>query len=89
MKMSTILPTVHMNGTSQKDLWQGYEAAYAAVKAAQEAYRKIKFNARDYHVQEGDTFPKARNKRDEIWRALKKAEAYLFVHLISLQEQKR
>lgn len=78
-----------MSGTSHEDLWASYKAAYEAVKAAQEAYRKIEFNARDYHVQEGDTFPKARNKRDEIWRALKKAEAYLFVHLIALQKQAR
>lgn len=87
--MNINLPTVHMNGTGYQDLWQSYEAAYEAVKAAQEAYKKIEFNARDYHVQEGDTFPKARSKRDEIWLALKKVETYLFVHLIALQKQER
>jgi hypothetical protein len=83
------LPTVHMNGTSHNDLWQGYEAAYEAVQAAQEAIGKIEFNARDYYVQSDDAFPKARNQRQEMWAALKKVEVYLFSHLISLQEQKR
>ena len=87
--MKTILPTVHMNGTSHGDLWASYKAAYEAVQATKEAFKGIEFNACDYHVQEGDTFPTARNQRQEIWYALRKVEAYLFQHLISLQEQKR
>jgi hypothetical protein len=87
--MKTILPTVHMNGTSHDDLWQGYAAAYEAVQAAQNEIGKIEFNARDYYVQSDDAFPKARDQRQEMWEALKQVEAYLFSHLISLQEQKR
>jgi hypothetical protein len=87
--MKIILPTVHMNGTSHNDLWQSYEAAYEAVKTAKEEFKKIEFNARDYHVQEGDTFPRARDQRQEIWKALKLVELYLFSHLLSLQIQKK
>jgi hypothetical protein len=87
--MKINLPTVHMNGTSHEDLWASYEAAYTAVKAAQEAFKKIEFNARDYYVQTGDTFPRARNQRQDIWNELRKVETYLFQHLTALQEQSR
>jgi hypothetical protein len=87
--MNITAPTVHSNGTGYKDLWEGYEAAYEAVRAAQEALGKIEFNARDYYVQDADSFTKARDHRYEQCKALAQVEEYLLQHLISLQKQER
>jgi hypothetical protein len=87
--MNITAPTVHSNGTGYKDLWEGYEAAYEAVRAAQEAISKIEFNARDYYVQDADAFTKARDHRYEQCKALAQVEEYLLQHLISLQKQER
>lgn len=45
------LPTVHLNGTSAKMLHEGYDAAVDAVLAAEDAMKRIEFNARDYYVE--------------------------------------
>jgi len=87
--MTITPPTVHLNGTSAKDLWAGYEAAYDAVRAAQEALGKIEFNARDYYVQDADAFTKAQDHRYEQRQALAQVEEYLLQHLLSLQSQEK
>ncbi len=87
--MNITAPTVHLNGTGYKDLWNGYEAAYEAVRAAQEALGKIEFNARDYYVQDADAFTKARDHRYEQCKALANVEEYLLQHLLSLQSQEK
>ena len=87
--MNITAPTVHLNGTGYKDLWTGYEAAYEAVRAAQEALGKIEFNARDYYVQDADAFTKARDHRIEQCKALAQVEEYLLQHLGSLRDQER
>ena len=85
--MNITPPTVHLNGTSAKDLWAGYEAAYDAVRAAQEALGKIEFNARDYYVQGADAFTKAQDHRIEHRQALAQVEEYLLQHLLAIREQ--
>lgn len=87
--MNITAPTVHLNGTGYKDLWNGYEAAYEAVRAAQAAISNIEFNARDYYVQDADAFSKARDHRNEQRQALAQVEEYLLEHLLSLQKQER
>ena len=87
--MNITAPTVHLNGTGYKDLWEGYEAAYEAVRAAQEALGKIEFNARDYYVQDSFAFSKARDHRYEQWQALAQVEEYLLQHLLSLRQQEK
>jgi len=87
--MTITPPTVHLNGTSAKDLWAGYEAAYDAVRAAQDALRKIEFNARDYYVQGNDAYSKARDQRTEQFIKLVDIEEYLLQHLLSLREQEK
>ena len=87
--MNITAPTVHSNGTGYKDLWNGYEAAYNAVRDAQEVLRQVEFNARDYYVQDADAFTKARDHRIEQQQALAQVEEYLLQHLLSLQEQER
>lgn len=87
--MNITAPTIHLNGTGYKDLWAGYEAAYEAVRAAQEALGKIEFNARDYYVQGNEAWGKARDHRNEQRQALANVEEYLLQHLLSLQSQER
>jgi hypothetical protein len=87
--MNITPPTIHLNGTSAKDLWAGYEAAYNAILAAQEALGKIEFNARDYYVQNSEAYSKARDHRIEQCKALAQVEEYLLQHLISLQDQEK
>jgi hypothetical protein len=87
--MTITPPTVHLNGTSAKDLWEGYEAAYNAIIAAQEALGKIEFNARDYYVQGDEAYSKARDHRIEQCKALAQVEDYLIKHLLSLREQEK
>jgi hypothetical protein len=87
--MTITPPTVHLNGTSAKDLWEGYEAAYNAILAAQEALGKIEFNARDYYVQDSEAYSKARDHRIEQCKAIAQVEEYLLQHLISLQDQEK
>jgi hypothetical protein len=85
--MNITPPTVHLNGTSAKDLWIGYEAAYDAVRAAQEALGKIEFNSRDYYVQSPLAWDKAREDRYEQRRALEQVEEYLLQHLLAIRRQ--
>lgn len=85
--MTITAPTVHLNGTSAKDLWAGYEAAYDAVRAAQEAIGKIEFNARDYYVQSPLAWGKAQDDRYEQRRALDQVEEYLLQHLLAIRRQ--
>jgi hypothetical protein len=87
--MTITAPTVHLNGTSAKDLWEGYEAAYDAVRAAQDALRKIEFNARDYYVQGDEAYSKARDHRTEQFIKLVDIEEYLLQHLLSLRQQEK
>lgn len=87
--MNITAPTVHLNGTGYKDLYAGYEAAYHAVRAAQEAIGNIEFNARDYYVQGPEAWSKAQDHRIEQRQALANVEEYLLQHLLSLQEQER
>ena len=87
--MNITAPTVHLNGTGYNDLWNGYEAAYEAVRAAREALGKVEFNARDYYVQDADAFTKARDHRYEQCKALAQVEEYLLQHLLSLRQQER
>jgi hypothetical protein len=70
-------PTIHLNGTSGRELFAGYEAAHAAVKQAQEIFGKIEFNPRDYYVQNEHAWTKARQGRLEQWKALAQVEEYL------------
>ena len=79
------LPTIHMNGTSAKDLFQGYRAAMDALQDAQEALGKIEFNARDYYPQGPDAWTKARDemqaRRQTLERIRKEIET-IAIHVM-------
>ena len=69
--MSVIVSTIHSNGTSKKELFNGYTAAISAVNKAIEAVRVTAPNARDYYVQEDDrAFEKARGEFEARLKAL-------------------
>jgi hypothetical protein len=46
------LPSIHLNGTDAQSLFDGYRAAYEAVKAAQKALAQCAPNGRDYYGQD-------------------------------------
>jgi hypothetical protein len=45
-------PSIHLNGTDAQSLFDGYKAAYEAVRDARTALRDCAPNGRDYYVQE-------------------------------------
>ena len=78
------LPRLHLNGTGQTMLVDGYAKAHKAAEAAETALAEIEFNARDYYVISDDAFVKARAKRAEMFAKLQEVQAYLHAHLEEL-----
>ena len=70
------LPTVHMGGTSRKDLQEGYSNAALELENFIEAWGRIEFNARDYYVVDG-AWTKARDERDAMNAKLRDVRNYL------------
>lgn len=63
------LPTIHLNGTSQKYLHEEALAAYNALDAAVNALAALTVNARDYYPQGPDAYAEAvREHRERIER---------------------
>ena len=52
-------PTIHLNGTSAKELFEGYLAAYRAIGAAIDAVQKACPNGRDYYPQGNEAIQQA------------------------------
>jgi hypothetical protein len=82
------LPTVHMNGTGFKDLWQGYETADDKLHELTKSFGNIEFNARDYYVQGPDAYTKARDERDAICQKIRDIKNYIDTHRIHLDSQR-
>ena len=80
-------PTIHSNGTSHKDLTEGYKRAEDALFALTEAFSSIEFNARDYYVQGPDVYTQARDQQREIFLKICDIKDYLEAILISLHDQ--
>jgi hypothetical protein len=81
-------PTLHLNGTGFKMLYDSYEAAYRAIGDAKIALKNIEFHSRDYYVQADDkAWTKARDERTEQFRQLDKVEKEMLDILIDLQHQ--
>ena len=59
-----MIPTVHLNGTSQQALVDGYLDALSGVRAAIEYLQQSAPNARDYYVQGPDAFGAARREHE-------------------------
>lgn len=54
-----IFPTVHINGTSRLTLIDGYSNALEKLREAEQAFRNIEFNQRDYYPQGQDAWDSA------------------------------
>jgi hypothetical protein len=78
------LPRLHLNGTGQAMLIDGYAKAHKAVEAASDALAGIEFNARDYYVISNTAYSEARAKRTEMFAKLEEVRAYLHAHLEEL-----
>lgn len=59
MEKEMTFPTLHLNGTSAKDLLEGFERAYAALHDAQAALAQTAPNGRDFYVQQPGSYEKA------------------------------
>mgnify|MGYP000019312287 CR=1 FL=1 len=78
--MSLTLPTIHINGTSGRELREGYDTAADALHDFVDRWGAITFNARDYYVQDDAAFEKAREQREEIGRHIAAVREYLDAH---------
>lgn len=79
-------PTVHLNGTSKKDLCEGYENALHKVREAIAELSKIEFNSRDYYPQGNDAWGKAVEQRMGVNQKLNQVEDYLFQHVMNIHD---
>jgi len=73
------LPTVHSNGTSAKELTEGYYAARIAMEKAITALAHVEFNARDYYVRQG-AWQAAQLDREEMFTQMRRITNELMKH---------
>jgi hypothetical protein len=73
----TTLPTIHLNGTGASSLFEEYEAAWRAVRAAGEAISAATCNQRDFYPQSPEAWSAALAERAEMFRKLGEVEQYL------------
>ena len=81
------LPTIHTNGTSAKDLMDGYEKSDDALRQLEEAFGGIEFNARDYYIKGPVAFEDALSERHEIWEKINAIKQYIDAHRVAIWEQ--
>jgi hypothetical protein len=81
------LPTIHSNGTSHKDLTEGYDKAASALYGFIDAWGEIDLNARDYYVQGPDAYQQARDERMGINQKIREIKSYLYEIRMSLYSQ--
>ena len=80
------LPLIHMNGTAAKDLFEGYRAAMDAVQDADDAIKRLEFNARDYYPQGPEAWEKAREEMTERRKKLSEIHADFLAIAIHIQD---
>jgi hypothetical protein len=66
----TYFPTIHLNGTHPKDLFEGAEKTYQALRSAWEQMAASAPNARDYYVQGPDAFRRAADEHTQRMKLL-------------------
>ena len=85
--MTAIAPTIHLNGTSGKDLWKEYHTAYTAIDAAIDALYSATCNGRDFYVQGPAAFSQARSERDAALAKLREVKSYTEEILMGIMAQ--
>jgi hypothetical protein len=83
----TTIPTVHLNGTSGKDLWNEYHAAYEAIKTSIDALCDATCNERDFYPQGPAAFSQACNERDAALTKLREVKSYTEEILVGIMAQ--
>lgn len=73
------LPAIHNNGTSAKDLCDGYEAAHAAINGAINALAATHPNGRDYYPDGPEAFSAARDEHFERMSRLAQIEGEISI----------
>jgi len=81
---SPVLPQINLNGTSRKDLMDGYHRAYEATEKALEVMAVCGFHGRDYQTLEAHQWAAARQQREAEMAKLHEVLAYLEAHLMHL-----
>jgi hypothetical protein len=66
----TVLPTIHLNGTSPAALEEKYRFVRQAMNAAAAALEAATFNPKDFYPQGPDAWQRACNDRAEALRML-------------------
>ncbi len=72
----TVLPTIHLNGTSPAALEEKYRFVRQAMNAASAARAAATFNPRDFYPQGPDAWQRALNDRAEAFRMLQMLADY-------------
>lgn len=83
-----IFPTVHMNGTSKRELVESYEKAAYAIAQAQDALSACSPNGRDYYPQGNDAISKAMAEFSQAMEHLEAARLYCYArheHICDLE----
>lgn len=85
--MTATAPTIHLNGTSGKDLWNEYHAVYEAIKTAIDKLCDATCNGRDFYPQGPAAFSQARSERDEALSKLREVKLYTEEVLMGIMAQ--
>ena len=86
-KQAPAAPIVHINGTGWSDLYEQYDAANAALRAAGDALRNACPNGRDYYVQPSGTMDAAQDQHWDRTKRLEGIRAEIEYILMKVSEQ--
>lgn len=83
------VPTVHLNGTPAKYLYDNLEVALDAVRNAAEKLAAAAPNGRDYYVQDAGAIGRARHQYEARQRALETVQRELeemLEHVVAVRD---
>ncbi len=70
------LPTIHMNGTGARALFNEYREAWQSINYAIGVLQGATCNGRDFYPQGPGAFQRAQQEREEALRKLSEVRAY-------------
>lgn len=84
--MNITLPTIHLNGTGAKTIFEENVEASTSCSEALAIIEKMEFNARDYYPQGPEAYTAARAERNVHVEALRKAKEHFMAIALHAQE---
>lgn len=84
--MNITLPTIHLNGTGAKTIFDENLEAMTAIGEALALIQKMEFNMRDYYPQGPDAYSAARAERNVHVEAIRKAKEHFMAIAMHAQE---